>query len=118
MAVKHIDLDDCFVPKTTDKDIIADVTIGDGQEGSYSIFLGTKLIKSNGPAKLGKKSDIMGKNTIITVTIVDELKETNWTSITVLLHEGEEPVTTFGPYKAQAENHLDTVIYSLKLVHK
>lgn len=117
MAVKHIDLDDCYLPKTTDKDIFVDVQIGDGQEGAYSIFSGTKLVKSNGRGKLGKQKDIIGKNTIITVTVVDELRETNWTSITVQVFEGDD-INTYGPYKAQAENHLDTVIYSLKLVHK
>ena len=118
MAVKHVDLDDCYTPETNDKDIIVDVQIGDAQDGSYSIFLGTKLIKSNGPAKLGKKADIMGKNTIVSVTIVDELRETNWTSMTVLVSDGTGHPIKFGPYKAQADNHLDTVIYSLKLVHQ
>lgn len=118
MAVKHIDLDDCYIPKTNDKSIMVDVEIGDGQDGSYSTFLGTKLLKANGPAKLGTKADIMGKNTIVSVTIVDELRETNWTSMTVLVTEGADQPTKFGPYKAQAETHLDTIIYSLKLVHQ
>ncbi len=46
MAVKHVDLDDCYIPKTSDQDIIVDVAIGDGQEGSYSVFLGKKAYKS------------------------------------------------------------------------
>jgi len=118
MAVKHIDLDDCYTPASDDQDIVVQVEIGDGQEGSYSIFSGSRLVKSNGAARLGRKADIMGKNTIISATIVDELRETNWTSITVLISEGEGKPTVFGPYKAQAEHHLDTVIYSLKLLHQ
>lgn len=118
MAVKHVDLDDCYTPETSDQEITVKVEIGEGQEGSYSIFLGTKLIKANGPARLGKKEDIMGKNTIVSVTIVDELRETNWTSITVLVSEENGKTSQFGPYKAQAVTHLDTVIYSLKLVHQ
>ncbi len=116
MAVKHVDLDDCYIPKTNDKDIIVDVEIGDGQEGSYAIFLGADFIEANAPATLGKKADVVDKRTTISVTIVDELEETNWTSITVFISEGTNR-TKYGPYKVQAENHLDTVIYTLKLVH-
>ena len=118
MAVKHVDLDDCYIPKTNDKEIVVDVEIGDGQAGSYSIFLGAEFIEANAPAKLGTKADIMGKKTTISVTIVDELQETNWTSMTVLLSEGAGKATKFGPYKIQAENHLDTILYTLKLVHE
>lgn len=118
MSVKHVDLDDCYIPKADNQIITVDVEIGDGQSGSYSIFLGTKLMKANGPAKLGKKGDIMGKKTRVSVTIVDELQETNWTSMTVLIAEGAGTPTKFGPYKVRAENHLDTVIYTLKLVHQ
>ncbi len=101
MAVKHVDLDDCYIPKTSDQDIIVDVAIGDGQEGSYSVFLGKKA----------------GKKTTVSVTIVDELKETNWTSMTVFFLERGE-TTQYGPYKMRAENHLDTIIYTLKLIHQ
>ena len=59
---------------------------------------------------------MVGKNIIISVTIVDLLRETNWTSMTVIIMEGIDRVTIFGPYKAQAEKHLDTVIYTLKLI--
>ena len=117
MAVKHVDLDDCYIPKTDDQDIIVDVEIGDGQDGSYAIFSGPVLVKANAPANLGKKSDVMGKSTIVSATIVDELDETNWTSITVRVKEGPGNPAIFGPYKAQAENNNDTVIYTLKLVH-
>lgn len=118
MAVKHVDLDDCYIPKTNDKDIVVDVEIGDGQEGSYSIFLGPEFIEANAPANLGKKADVIGKKTTVSVTIVDELVETNWTSMTVFIKEGHGKPAQFGPYKALAENHLDTVIYTLKLVHQ
>lgn len=117
MAVKHVDLDDCYIPHTDNKDIVVDVEIGDGQGGSYSIFLGTDFIEANNAANLGRKGDIIGKTTTVSVTIVDKLKETNWTSITVFLTEGSKKAQ-FGPYKVQAENHLDTVIYTLKLVHQ
>jgi hypothetical protein len=118
MAVKHVDLDDCYTPKSNDKEVVVDVLIGDGQAGSYSVFLGAEFIEANAPARLGKKADIMGKNTIVSVTIVDELLETNWTSMTVVITEGGGRPTKFGPYKVQAENHLDTIVYTLKLMHE
>jgi hypothetical protein len=117
MAVKHVDLEDCYNPTSNNKDITVSVKIGDGQEGSYAIFLGTELVSVDSPGKLGKKGDVVGKNTIISVTIVDELEETNWTSITVNVKEGSE-IKQFGPYRMQAENNNDTVIYTLKLVHQ
>jgi hypothetical protein len=117
MAVKFIDLNDSYKIKTTTKDIIIDVTIGDGQVGAYSVFLGKKFINANAPADLGKKADVKGKPTIISVTIVDILEETNWTSMTVFVTEGGSE-TTYGPYKGLAENHLDTVIYTLKLINE
>lgn len=117
MAVKHVDLDDCYTPVTSDRDIIVSVKIGDGQRGSYSVFSGMKFVSANTPANLGKKSDVVGKNTTISVTIVDTLKETNWTSMTVFVVEGDTE-TPFGPYKVRAEKHLDTVIYTLKLVNQ
>ena len=116
MAVKFVDFADSYKIKTTTNDIKVKVKIGDGQVGAYSVFLGKKLIKNNATANIGKKADVNGKPTIISVTIVDTLKETNWTSMTVIETEGET-VTTYGPYKALAEHHLDTVIYSLKLVN-
>ena len=116
MAVKHVDLDDTYIPRTTNEDIVVDVKIGDGQEGSYAIFLGAEFLAANSPATLGKRADVLGKTTTISVTIVDELQETNWTSITVIVSEGME-ITKFGPYAARAEHHLDTVIYTLKLIH-
>ncbi len=117
MAVNHVDLDDCYIPKTNEQDIIVEVAIGDGQEGSYSVFLGKNLVKANAPANIGKKANLAGKKTTVSVTIVDELKHTNWTSITVFFSEGGE-TTQFGPYKMRAENHLDTIIYTLKLIHQ
>lgn len=117
MAIKHVDFDDSYQPKTTTKDIIANVEIGDGQVGSYSIFLGRKLISSNDPANLGKKNTVSGKRTIFSVTIVDTLKQTNWTSMTVFIREGETE-TIYGPYKVMAENHLDTVVYTLRLINE
>lgn len=120
MAVKHIELADKYIPKTSTKDIIVEVMIGDaGDEvGAYSVFLGTEFINANEPANIGKKADVVNKKTTISVTIPDVLEETNWTSMTVLVKEGSGDPTQFGPYKYELEDHLDTAIYTLKLSHK
>ena len=120
MAIKHIDLDDKFIPKTTNKEIVVEVMIGDALDevGSYSVFLGTEFISANEPANLGKKSNLKGKKTTIAVVVPDVLKETNWTSMTVIVIEGDEIPTQFGPYKAEVEEHLDTAIFTLKLSHQ
>ena len=116
MAVKFVDLDDSYVPQTSTENIIVDVEIGDGQVGAYSIFLGKKHIKSNSQANLGKKADVSGKKILISVTVIDTLKETNWTSMSVFVTEGDQTIQ-YGPYKVMAENHLDTIIYTLKLIN-
>jgi hypothetical protein len=118
MATKLVELNDTYSPKTSDKDIIVDVKIGDGQDGSYAIFLGSEFIEVNAPANIGKKKNILGKKTTISVTIVDQLEETNMTSMTVFITEGLAKAKKYGPYKAEAEAHLDTVIYTLKLSHQ
>ena len=120
MAVKFVDLADIYIPKTSTKDIIVDVEIGDaGDEvGAYAIFLGTDFISVNAPGNLGKKSNLEGKKTTISVTVPDVLEETNWTSMTVFVKEGSGDPAQFGPYKVELENHLDTAIFTLKLSHQ
>lgn len=120
MAVKFIELADKYLPRTTTKDIIVEVMIGDAGDdvGAYSIFLGTEFIEANAPANLGRKANVVNKKTTISVTIPDVLEETNWTSMTVFVTEGSGEPTQFGPYKCELENHLDTAVYTLKLSHK
>jgi hypothetical protein len=117
MAVSYIDLNGSYQPKTEDENIEVEVQIGNGQSGSYAIFLGKVLKGANKPAVLGKKADIVDKNTVITVTITDLLEETNWTSMTVTVTEGKHK-TEFGPYEKQVPHSMDTAIYTLKLVHQ
>jgi hypothetical protein len=116
MSIIYVDLDADYTPKTEDQDINIDVQIGDGQSGAYVIFLGQELKGTNKAANLGIKSNVTGKITTVAVTIIDKLKETNWTSMTVIITEGKDQ-TSFGPYKKQAPEHLDTVIYTLKIVY-
>lgn len=119
MAVKHIDLEERYIPKTNRDEIIIEVVIGDGGDatGSYAVFLGKEFIESNAPANIGKKANLKNKRTTISCTIPDVLKETNWTSITVIITEGSN-LTKLGPYKAEVEAHLDTAVYTLKITHQ
>ncbi len=115
MAEVHANFNDTFSPKTSDQDIIVKVSVGDGQQGTYAVFLGTEFIEANAPANLGKRADLLGKPIVVSVTIVDILKETKHTSMTVTILEGNQLTTQYGPYKQDAPDHLDTVIYTLKL---
>jgi hypothetical protein len=117
MAISYIDLNGSYQPRTEDENIKVAVQIGNGQTGSYAIFLGKVLKGANKPAVLGKKADIVDKTTIITVTITDLLDETNWTSMSVTVTEGKFE-TELGPYEKQVGHSMDTVIYTLKLVHQ
>ncbi len=120
MAIKHIDLEDKYLPRTKTRDILVQIKIGDAADtvGSYSVFLGTEFISSNKVANLGNKSNVEDKKTTIVVIVPDVLKETNWTSTTVFIKEGASDPQIFGPYKAEVEEHLDTAIFTLKLSHK
>ncbi|MEO7306117.1 MAG: hypothetical protein ABIR78_07355 [Ferruginibacter sp.] len=114
MAVTFIDLKDTYNIKTKIKDIIVDVSIGDGQSGDFTISLGKQLIEINKPATMGKQDDVKGKKTIVSVKVDETLTETNRTSMTVTVTEGAR-VTTYGPYKHEVAQHLDSVVYTLKL---
>jgi hypothetical protein len=115
MAIKIVELNDIYQTKGSTNDIKVDVTIGDGQEGSFSVFFDSKYVTPNPMANIGKRADVIGKETSIVVVIADELGQTNHTSMTVFVYEGNSSPTKFGPYSSEAENHLDTVIYNLKL---
>jgi len=65
---------------------------------------------------MGKKADSAGKKTIVVVKLNDTLTETNHTSMTVTVTEGAA-VTTYGPYTQEVPQHLDSVIYTLKLTN-
>ena len=115
MAVSYLELEDNYNVKTDDKPISIEVEVGNGQSGAYVIFLGKKLKGTNSPAPLGQKADVKGQKATIATTVADTLQETNWTSVTVYVIEGENR-TTFGPYKKQAAQHLDTIIYTLQIL--
>ena len=116
MAVINVDLDAQYIPHGQEEPIEVRVDIGNGQPGSYSIFVGQELKGVNNPTIIGNGRDIKGKRTLVTTTIRDVLQETNWTSIIIHVSEGSNSVK-FGPYSKEVPIHSDTCIYALTIVH-
>lgn len=116
MAVTYVEIEDRYKPKTAEEPIEVSVIIGDGQSGGYLIFLEQKLKASNKAAKLGRARDVVEKRTIVSATVVDEMDETNWTSVTVVITEGSTQ-TRYGPYSKQAAQNLDTICYLIKILN-
>jgi hypothetical protein len=114
MAITYVEIEDRYKPKTTDQVIEVSVQIGDGQTGAYLIFLDRKLKGANKTAKIGNAAAVIGKRTIVSVTAVDELEETNWTSVTVTIKEGNQE-TRYGPYSKEASQNLDTICFIIKI---
>ena len=90
------------------------MAIGDGQTGSYIIFLDKKIISVNTDADMGNAAAVLNKRGLVSATVVDELDETNWTSVTVTVKEGDTQ-TVFGPYSKEAKENLDTICYLIQL---
>ncbi len=114
MAIVYVDLEDVYTVKSANSDISISVVIGDGQSGGYTIFLAQQLKGTNKPAHLGIKADVIDKKATVTTTVVDVLDETNWTSMTVMIDEGDGR-TVYGPYKKLVPNHQDSAIYALQI---
>lgn len=117
MAITYVEIEDRYKPKNMNESITVSVIIGDGQTGAYLIFLDQHLKGANKSAKIGKATDVLGKRTIISATVVDELDQTNWTSLTITIAEGNS-TTQYGPYSKEASKHLDTICYIIKILNK
>lgn len=116
MATSYVEIEDKYKPKTANEQISISVEVGDAQNGAYVIFLGTKLKGSNTTASMGTQSDVLGKNSIISATVVDVMEETNWTSVTVKIKEGSNE-QVYGPYSKEVATHLDTVCFIIKILN-
>lgn len=118
MATTTYEADEQFYAQDHCFPLTITVRIGDGQGGGYLIFNGTDLVGINDHAIITRSADAAEWITI-TATIKDKLEETNWTSVTVELQETNKPMPTiFGPYSRELSNHLDTIIYSIKIKMK
>jgi hypothetical protein len=99
-----------------DEPIEVRATIGDGQSGSWSVFLNSSYKGSNNAITLGTGGEVTGKTTRVIATITDTLEETNWTSVTVYITEAGVK-TKFGPYKKEVPKHMDTAVYTITIEH-
>jgi hypothetical protein len=116
MAVTFVEIEDRYQPKTKTLPIEAQVVIGDGQHGAYLIFLDQELKGNNDTAVLGNAAAVKDKRTVVSATVVDTLEETNWTSITVTIKEGENK-TVYGPYSKEVAENMDTVCFIIKILN-
>lgn len=115
MATTRYEADELLQLSANSFPLTISVHIGNGQGGGYLIFKGTALIGVNHEAVIAQQNDV-DEWIFITVTIKDKLEETNWTSVTVFIEEHNKPVPIkLGPYSRELENHLDTIIYAIKL---
>jgi hypothetical protein len=114
MAVHFVDLDDTYDLHPSGV-LNLELTVGDGQPHySVSAFLNQERIGTEENMRVGTVAEVRDKRLMIVVVVQDRLQETNWTSFTAKLKQGSNTVT-FGPYKKEAENHMDTIIYTLKI---
>lgn len=114
MATTYYDAEDFLHINAGHFPLTVSVQPGDGQGGGYLIFNGSQLVGINNKAIIGSIEDTQEWLTV-TATIKDKLGETNWTSITITLKANGQQIYTFGPYKREAEKHLDTVGYTIRI---
>jgi hypothetical protein len=115
MAIVFLEIEDRYTILTPDQPVTVEVVIGDAQTGAYLVFLDKKLKGANKTVTLGKSITLPGKRCIVSTTIVDEREETNWTSVTIIVKEGNHE-KKYGPYSKEVPGHLDTVCYVVTLV--
>ncbi|MEK6781713.1 MAG: hypothetical protein AABY93_08400 [Bacteroidota bacterium] len=114
MAISYVDLDDVY-PIANNNNLNLEISVGDGQPNySISVFLDQERKGTSELIPLGTVDDVGGKKVMIVIVVQDRLTQTNWTSFTAKIKQGGAE-RIFGPYKKQAENHLDTIIYTLKI---
>ncbi len=115
MAITYVDIEDrYFVQPTDTDDVVVSVIIGDGQTGAYLIFLDKQFKAANKSTNLKTANKLAGKRCLVSSTVVDMLDQTNWTSITVQVQNGDDS-KVYGPYSKEAPAHLDTICYSISI---
>lgn len=115
MATTYFEAEDVFKFHSENNSLELKVIIGDGQGGGYLIFKDTKLISSNKKASVKSLKDLDNKWLTFVAVIKDKLEETNWTSVAIEIQETGYDSVSFGPFKREVQNHLDTVCYSVKI---
>ncbi|UXP31643.1 hypothetical protein N6H18_14940 [Reichenbachiella agarivorans] len=91
----------------------ASMTIGNGQTGGHSVFLGSSLLGQGNEVTVGEVSNLHGQMLIVTCTVVDTNPNTNWTSFKVTISCDQQELKTFGPYSKKVDKDKDIVSYTL-----
>jgi molybdopterin synthase catalytic subunit len=114
MATVYCEVDVQYQIQDSTKTLSINAELFDGQGGAYAFFLNETFKAVNKKTNLGKGATIKGGVVTVSSTVKDKLEETNWTSIDITLYEGDTETKTYS-YSKEAEKHLDTVQYIIKI---
>lgn len=117
MAVINVEIEEKYLIGDDSEAVAVFAEFGNGQPGGgYVVFLDQELKGLNGLVEIGLPSELCNKWTIISGTIIDKLEETNWTSISVTVIQGNHK-TSYGPYSKLVSKNFDTVCYLIKILN-
>ena len=114
MATVYVEVDEKYKISNHDAKISIDAKKYDGQGGAYSFFINENYLGSNKEKRVGIGKNLNDKTITISATIKDKLEETNWTSIKIFIKEDDDIKKEY-EYSKEAEKHLDTVQYLIKI---
>lgn len=114
MATIYHEAEEQFKIENESNKLIIEVETGNGQGGGIIVFFDNNLLK-----EVNNKFAIVNEikvNKWITVVVVikDKLTQTNWTNVSVNLKE-EGLQNQIYKYSREVPNHLDTIIYTVKI---
>lgn len=113
MATQYYNRDEKYQSKNDNNSISLSVVSGNGQGGSYIVFLGSKFLGANESVPLGTGGECKNQNLQIVVTIQDKLTETNWTGVIVIL--SENGTNTQYSYAEELPKDLDVASYNINI---
>lgn len=114
MATIYHDAEEQFMLVNTNNDLEVKVSTGNGQGGGVIVFFENSLIQEkNNKYVLDNKSKFDKWITIV-VVIKDKLTQTNWTNVSIEVKESGLEGKSY-KYSREVPNHLDTVIYTVKI---
>lgn len=107
MAINYVEQQESYDLPNSPTPITFEASIGDGQPGSYSFFLGSKSLGNNDSVTVNS-SELKSARLTLVASITDEREETNHTSLTLRINE-----KICGPYEKKVEAQGDIVIYTV-----
>ena len=95
-------------------DLEIKVTTGNGQGGGVVLFFENKLIQEKNNKYVIDNQSKFDKWITVVVVVKDKLTQTNWTNVTIDIKEADFQGKSY-KYSREVPNHLDTVIYTVKI---